>query len=447
MRNPNTTSAHEITDPAIYFNRRSFLRAGILGVSAAVTGLAYRRLNPIGRGKVETPRIQGLTIPSTSDNAAGVRVAEPATSFEDITHYNNFYEFSTDKEGVAPAAAGFETKGWQVSVEGLVRKPRVFDIDDLLKLSPPEERIYRMRCVEAWSMVIPWVGFSLSKLLDRVEPLGDAKYVAFETLLDPKRMPGQRSQVLDWPYVEGLRMDEAMHPLTLLASGLYGRALPPQDGAPIRLVVPWKYGFKGIKSIVKVKVLSTLPRTTWNQQAPNEYVAIHTTGMMALIFLMLTMAVTPVRKFTGWNWLLFSRRVFGLYAFFYACIHFLLFFSLDRSFSLSGTLLEMVKRKYLIVGGTALLVMVPLAITSTNAMIKRLGGRRWRVLHRLAYVAAVAGVIHYYMQVKADVRQPLVFAAVLAILLGYRLLPNRRQSNRRPTETLAPDATRNRESV
>jgi sulfoxide reductase catalytic subunit YedY len=190
---------------------------------------------------------------------------------QDITHYNNFYEFSTDKEGVAAAAANFETKGWQVSVEGLVGKPKIFALDDLLKISPPEERIYRMRCVEGWSMVIPWAGFSLSKLLDVVEPTSDAKYVAFETLLDPKRMPGQSSDVLEWPYVEGLRMDEAMHPLTLLASGIYGRALPPQDGAPVRLVIPWKYGFKGIKSIVKIKLAATQPRTSWNEYAANEY--------------------------------------------------------------------------------------------------------------------------------------------------------------------------------
>ena len=247
------------------------MRAGILAASAVATGLVYRRLNPVARGQVDTPVIQGLTAPTAAEDAAGFRVKEPETSFEDITHYNNFYEFSTDKEGVAPAAARFETKGWQVSVEGLVRKPRVFDLDDLLKISPPEERIYRMRCVEAWSMVIPWVGFSLSKLLNAVEPLSDAKYVAFETLLDPKRMPGQRSNVLPWPYVEGLRMDEAMHPLTLLASGLYGRALPPQDGAPVRLVIPWKYGFKGIKSLVKIKLLAAQPPTTWNQYAPNEY--------------------------------------------------------------------------------------------------------------------------------------------------------------------------------
>ena len=260
-----------MTPENVYFNRRTFLRAGILAASAVATGVVYRQLNPVGRGKVNTPVIQGLVTPTATEAAAGFRVDEPETSFQDITHYNNFYEFSTDKEGVAPAAEGFDTKVWQVSVEGLVNKPKVFDLDDLLKISPPEERIYRMRCVEAWSMVIPWVGFSLSKLLKVVEPLSGAKYVAFQTLLDPKRMPGQRSDVLDWPYVEGLRMDEAMHPLALLASGLYGHALPPQDGAPIRLVVPWKYGFKGIKSIVKIKLVEAQPPTTWSAYAPNEY--------------------------------------------------------------------------------------------------------------------------------------------------------------------------------
>jgi sulfoxide reductase catalytic subunit YedY len=272
LNDPNKISNREVTEPAVYFNRRRFIQAGILAASAVATGVTYRRLNPVSTSKVNTPVIQGIikSTPTTAA-AAGFRVDEPETSLEDITHYNNFYEFSTDKEGVAPAAAGFDTKGWQVSVEGLVKKPKIFDLDDLLNISPPEERIYRMRCVEAWSMVIPWVGFSLSKLLDVVEPLSDAKYVAFETLLDSKRMPGQRSYVLDWPYVEGLRMDEAMHPLTILASGIYGRALPPQDGAPLRLVVPWKYGFKGIKSIVKIKLVADRPRTTWSASAPNEY--------------------------------------------------------------------------------------------------------------------------------------------------------------------------------
>src|SRR5436190_6033649 len=250
------------------------MRVGILAASTVATGLIYRRLNRVGSVTTDTPLIQELTtFPTATADANGFRVADPETPLQDITHYNNFYEFSTDKEGVAPAAAGFETKGWQVSVEGLVRAPRVFDIDDLLKISPPEERIYRMRCVEAWSMVIPWAGFSLSKLLDRVEPLSDAKYVAFQTLVDPKRMPNQAATipVLPWPYVEGLRMDEAMHPLTILASGMYGRTMPPQDGAPLRLVVPWKYGFKGIKSIVKINLVADQPPTTWNIEAPNEY--------------------------------------------------------------------------------------------------------------------------------------------------------------------------------
>ena len=238
--------------------------------SVVATGLAYRRLNHTATSVVRTAPIEGLSAAPTND-ASGFGVTDAETSLQDITHYNNFYEFSTGKEEVATKAANFNTKGWQVSVEGMVRKPKVFDLDDLLKVSPPEERIYRMRCVEGWSMVIPWVGFPLAKLLERVEPLSEAKYVAFQTLLDPGRMPGQRSEVLRWPYVEALRMDEAMHPLTLLASGLYGHELPPQDGAPIRLVVPWKYGFKGIKSIVKIQLLAKQPRTTWNGAAPDEY--------------------------------------------------------------------------------------------------------------------------------------------------------------------------------
>ena len=271
MKEPNRISPREITPAATYFNRRTFLQTGILAASAVATGLVYRRLNHPAAGKVTTAKIEGLTSVATNGNEGFRVVGEAQTSLENITHYNNFYEFSTDKEEVAAKAANFETKGWQISVEGLVRKPRIFSLADFLKISPPEERIYRMRCVEAWSMVIPWAGFPLSRLLEAVEPTSDAKYVAFETLFDPKRMPGQRSGVLDWPYVEGLRLDEAMHPLTLLASGLYGRALPPQDGAPVRLVVPWKYGFKGIKSIVKIKLVAEQPPTTWNLAGPNEY--------------------------------------------------------------------------------------------------------------------------------------------------------------------------------
>jgi sulfoxide reductase catalytic subunit YedY len=213
------------------------------------------------------------TVANAGDSKAleeGYVVKDQPTPLADITNYNNFYEFDTSKGGVAYAAKGFVTEPWAVSVGGLVNKPATFDLDQLLKF-PLEERVYRLRCVEGWSMVIPWIGFSLSKLLDRVEPHSQARYVAFETLYDPKRMPNQRTGVLDWPYVEGLRLDEAMHPLTILATGLYGETLPPQDGAPIRLVVPWKYGFKSIKSIVKITLVATEPPTTWNIQAPNEY--------------------------------------------------------------------------------------------------------------------------------------------------------------------------------
>jgi sulfoxide reductase catalytic subunit YedY len=273
MAAPDQIPTSEITPPSLYFNRRNLVRGAVVAASAATTGLLYRRLNGRSTTTVEEAPLQGLAAAPAAGDAAnsGFRVDEPMTPLASVTHYNNFYEFSTDKDGVADRAAGFDTKGWRVSVDGLVGKPKVFDLDDLLKISPPEERVYRMRCVEAWSMVIPWAGFPLSKLLARVEPLGDAKYVAFQTLLDPKRMPGQKTGVLDWPYVEGLRLDEAMHPLAILASGLYGRQLPPQDGAPLRLVVPWKYGFKGIKSIVKISLVASLPPTTWNIQAPAEY--------------------------------------------------------------------------------------------------------------------------------------------------------------------------------
>jgi sulfoxide reductase catalytic subunit YedY len=282
IKKPSGIRGSEITDEATYFNRRTFLRAGILAASATATGWVYRKLNPRPRPTTQSPRpLTDLALAPKPEPATGTRPAaqstagfvtdEPRTSFQDITHYNNFYEFSLDKEAVADLAAQFVWRPWQVSVGGLCRKPATFDLDDLLKIAPAQERVYRMRCVEAWSMVIPWDGFSLSKLLDRVEPLSGARYVALQTLLDPKRMPNQNGGELPWPYVEGLRMDEAMHPLTILARGIYGKELPPQDGAPLRLVVPWKYGFKGIKSIVKIELCSDQPPTTWNVVAPNEY--------------------------------------------------------------------------------------------------------------------------------------------------------------------------------
>jgi len=265
------TQSRDITPEHLYWNRRSFLKAGGAAASVLVTGWVYRRLNRTGSMSVTTDEIAEYTPASTDNLAQGFTVNEPQTPLERVVNYNNFYEFTTDKEGVSAAAKGFVAKPWQISVDGMVHKPRIFDVDEVLKIIRPEERIYRMRCVEGWSMVIPWIGIPLSKLIDLVEPMGSAKYVAFQTLLDPDRMPGQRHAVLEWPYVEGLRMDEAMHPLTLLAVGLYGRMLPPQNGAPLRLVVPWKYGFKGIKSIVNITLVSTQPATTWNRQAPGEY--------------------------------------------------------------------------------------------------------------------------------------------------------------------------------
>ena len=271
IKKPSNIQSSEITDRSVYLNRRLFMRGAILAGSAVATGFIYRRLNPPAPVLESRPKIEVATTPTDEGIRNAFKTNEQLTSLEDISNYNNFYEFSTVKEEVASAARGFVTRPWTVAVGGLVNKPKTFDLDDLLKLAPQEERIYRLRCVEGWSMVIPWVGFPLNALLKQVEPLTAARYVAFQTLLDPNRMPNQSTGVLDWPYVEGLRLDEAMHPLTILATGLYGETLPPQDGAPIRLVVPWKYGFKSIKSVVKITLVADEPPTTWNIQAPNEY--------------------------------------------------------------------------------------------------------------------------------------------------------------------------------
>jgi sulfoxide reductase catalytic subunit YedY len=261
----------EITDKQTYLDRRLFMRGAVLAGTVAATGLIYRKLNPAPTELPKGDKLETAARLSPEDAVKnGFRVNEKQTSLQDITNYNNYYEFSTDKAAVASAAKGFVTRPWSVAVEGLVNKPKVFDIDELLKF-PQEERVYRHRCVERWSMVIPWVGFPLAQLLQKVEPLSSARYVAFETLYDLKRMPQADESGLALPYVEGLRLDEAMHPLAILATGLYGETLPPQDGAPIRLVVPWKYGFKSIKSIVKIRLVAEQPPTTWNIAAPDEY--------------------------------------------------------------------------------------------------------------------------------------------------------------------------------
>jgi sulfoxide reductase catalytic subunit YedY len=362
-RSPKIPSS-EITPEANYFDRRRFLRGGLLAGSVLTTGTAYRLLNSPGGEEIETaplrdlvsgtaesgpkpslsttePAANGVTggatgaaepLPGTpiasqppptqpvvepapvdppptppaavttappevpandpfesptespdpdtavaaaptepEEDRAGFSTDEKQTPFRNIANYNNFYEFTTSKERVAAAARRFQPRPWSVQIDGLVHQPREFDLEEILRLAPPEERIYRMRCVEGWSMVIPWAGFSLARLLKKVEPLGKARYVAFQTLHDPQRMPGQKVPVLEWPYVEGLRLDEALHPLTLLASGLYGKELPNSCGAPLRLVVPWKYGFKGIKSIVRITLTENQPPTSWNVAAPYEY--------------------------------------------------------------------------------------------------------------------------------------------------------------------------------
>lgn len=263
IKKPDDIPSSEITGEPTYLNRRTFLQAGILAGSSVATAVAYRMLTQPSAGAAAGPGPIAALLTGPD--------GESVSTFDDITNYNNFYEFSTAKREVASAARNFVFEPWTVKVEGLCAKPATFDIDAIYRLATPEDRVYRHRCVEGWSMVIPWLGVPLSVLLRAVEPLSTASYVEFTTVLDPKQMPNQRTSILDWPYVEGLRMDEAMHPLTLLATGLYGRPLLPQNGAPLRLVVPWKYGFKGAKSLVTIRLVDREPKTTWSLANPDEY--------------------------------------------------------------------------------------------------------------------------------------------------------------------------------
>jgi sulfoxide reductase catalytic subunit YedY len=250
IRHAPDLTDNDVTDPGLYLRRRQFIGgAAGLGLLAAAGAASAR----------------GLTY------GPGFSTTETPTPKKDITTYNNFYEFGVNKEDPSEKAGSLKTRPWTVRVDGECEKPATFAIDDLIKDSKLEERIYRMRCVEGWSMVIPWVGFPLKDLIAQVQPTSKAKFVAFETLMRPSEMPGQRWDTLQWPYREGLRIDEATHPLTILAVGLYGDVLPNQNGAPLRLVVPWKYGFKGVKSIVKISLVERMPRTAWNELAPREY--------------------------------------------------------------------------------------------------------------------------------------------------------------------------------
>jgi sulfoxide reductase catalytic subunit YedY len=256
IRSPADIPPSEITPPEIYRERRRFMQ----GMGALAAGAALGAAADAGAGA----KLAGV-------RPSAYRLDEDKTPYKDVTTYNNFYEFGTGKGDPAKNAGSLITRPWSVAIEGEVSNPMVYDLDALLKLAPLEERVYRMRCVEGWSMVIPWVGFPLREIIRRAAPTGNAKYVEFVTLNDPRQMPGLRSRVLDWPYVEGLRLDEAMHPLTLLTVGLYGEVLPNQNGAPVRLVVPWKYGFKSAKSIVKIRFVEKPPLTAWMRAAPREY--------------------------------------------------------------------------------------------------------------------------------------------------------------------------------
>ncbi|MGH8744030.1 MAG: protein-methionine-sulfoxide reductase catalytic subunit MsrP [Burkholderiales bacterium] len=253
----------EITPQDLYVRRREFIKAVALTAAGAALPVLFNMPRPARGAVPATPIINLRSSPYST--------REEKTPFKDITHYNNFYEFGTDKYSPAERSGSLKIRPWAVAVEGEIKQPKVYDIDELLKLAPLEERVYRLRCVEGWSMVIPWVGYSLSELIKRVEPTSKAKFVEFITLYDPSQMSGQRVPVLSWPYVEGLRLDEAMHPLTLLCVGLYGQALPNQNGAPLRIVVPWKYGFKGAKSIVRIRFVEKQPVSAWTKAASHEY--------------------------------------------------------------------------------------------------------------------------------------------------------------------------------
>lgn len=270
----------EITPEALWLRRREFIRNATLSTATATAvggGLLWlaggRRTKRRETLPGSTPEAASEPTPSSlvAASSSPFSTTEPQTRWESVTTYNNYYEFGTDKSDPAENAGTLRPRPWTVAIDGEVARPQTLDIDRILTAFPQEERVYRMRCVEAWSMVIPWTGIPLAALLQHVEPTSKAKYVAFTTLLDPEQMPGQRRSVLHWPYVEGLRLDEAMHPLAILATGVYGKPLPNQNGAPLRLVVPWKYGFKGIKAIVKITLTAQQPRTTWNEAGPDEY--------------------------------------------------------------------------------------------------------------------------------------------------------------------------------
>ncbi len=496
----------EITDQQVYLRRREFLATwGLAAAGVATGGLA------LGAQTVKRPpQLQGVV-------KGPFGTTEALTPYESVTTYNNFYEFGTDKASPAQTAGSLRTRPWTVTVDGECNNPAVYDIDDLVKPHALEERVYRMRCVEGWSMVIPWVGIPLGDLIKRFDPTPRAKFVEFATLNDGRQMPGLRSRVLDWPYVEGLRLDEAMHPLTIIAVGLYGVGTPqperradaagravevrlqghqvdrphpvrrasadrvlaaagrervrvllerqsagrspqvePGHRAPPRRVLQAQHAdvqrlrrpggeplrrdgpqeallmadARAVRFVVKPAVfaaalvplgLMAYGAATGSLGANPIEAITHGTGDWTLRFLLLTLALTPLRVLTGWNVFARFRRMLGLFAFFYGCLHLLTYVWLDKFFSWADIARDVGRRPFITAGVAAFLVLVPLAATSTAGMIRRLGGRAWKRLHRLVYLSAIAGVMHYWWLVKADVSRPRMYAIALGVLVALRL--------------------------
>ena len=528
-----TMATDNITPPEAYFNRRTVMKGGLVAAGMVATGWLYRRINGVDLVETDSPVIPHLERPGRY-----VVEGEAMTPFASVTNYNNFYEFTTDKDGVAKASRDFKTSGWKVEVGGLVGKPKTFDMDDLRRLAPTEERVYRMRCVEAWSMVVPWAGYSLSKLLAAVQPTSDAKYVAFETLNDPVRMPGLASTVLKWPYVEGLRLRRGdasarapdHRPLRPRSAAAGRRPGPPDHAMEVRLQGhqvdrqdhpdrhPAAHELAGVLaervrllrerqpdarapalepghraahrrgpgaaprsrstatatrsrastrawiSMSSSSVAVELPRAAasrafidgafvkrfailcglvpgvllaWDAWRGNLGInavnyAIHSTGMLGLVFMTASLAITPLRRLTGWTWLLSARRNLGVYGFGYILTHFMVFFVLDREADVGSTLDEIISRVYLWFGTASLVIMIPLAITSTDGMVTRLGAKRWKWLHRLAYVAVFCGVVHFYLEVKSDTSRPFAFAVVFGALMVYRIGTYERKNVAKP---------------
>ena len=498
----------EITPKSLYLRRREFIQASAAALVAAGCGSLADEVVAQGGGLAKLPNVKKSPLSTT----------ETPSLYDHVTSYNNFYEFETGAgDGPKNRSKNFKARPWKIQIDGLVNKPGSYDIDEFMKPYALEERIYRMRCVEAWSFVIPWVGIPMADVIKRVEPTSKATFVEFTTLHDVGRFPMQRTDALEWPYIEGLRLDEAQHPLTLLAVGIYGEVLPAQNGAPIRLVVPWKYGFKGAKSLARIRFVEKQPRqhlagdeaervrllrqrqSTGGSPAlepgareaaaqlhrqppdrdvqrlrrsgaepvhghglaqeflkpitlvkvvlfaaaclpaaalvygfyqlyyggdfnaltanPGDYITDQT-GTWALGCLAAALCVTPIRRLTGWNEFIKVRRMIGLFAFFYAVLHMLTWVVFIHYFDVKFMIEDVVKRPFITVGMTTFLILFVLALTSNRFSIRKLG-RKWGKLHRLVYVAAIGGTLHFWQLVKADTTEPWRWAWASPCSLGF----------------------------